>query len=262
MSMINVPVQVSFSSYVESGRYGATYCRALAEQLHGAMPSDASAAEKRSIKIVIDRAELVKAAISDREREAPARVQAQRQEFANAWSACLEITGGVARIEGQKGDDARALNDTLFVDGIAFVRLDTLAAWGEGQRVLDRITDEGLGKRLEGVVGKDVIAEMKRATDALGEAIGVGGAHRESATKAPLAELVASFARSVAAYARVLSSAVDEEDAASVARFVTAMAPIDAYRASRQGSSGAADPGPAAPSQVQPVVAPSVTTTA
>jgi hypothetical protein len=245
MTMIhNSPAPISFSNYVEATRFGAAYCLPVAQQLHTAMPPDASSDEKSAMKVVLERAELVKEAITDRERVGPARVRPMLLDFANAWSACAEILGGLARIEGQKGDEARVLSDAVFADGVAFVQLDARAAWGEGQRRLDRVADDALAKRLEAVVGKHVAVEMKRSTDALGAAIGVG-AHHEVPNVNVLGERVSSFARGVAAYARVLAARVDEDDVTSVSRFLAAMAPLDAHRASRRGTSE--EPAPSEP---------------
>lgn len=164
-------------------------------------------------------------------------------------------------MEGAEGDDARALSETLFVDGVAFVRLDARAAWSEGRRRLDRIDDEQLGKRLEKAVGKRVMTEMTRTTAALGESIGAGGTHRETPSKTTLAERVTSFARGVAAYARLMAAdVVDEEDAESVGRFLAAMAPLDEYRASRKGTvDESGDEAPVDPSLAAPTALTSVT---
>jgi hypothetical protein len=200
------------------------------------MPADASADEKKAMKLVVDSADAVAGVITERERAGVGRVRPMMLAFINAWSGGSEVLGGLARVDGQLGADAKAMSEALFSDGVSFVKLDATAAWFEGQRRLDRIDDESLGQKLAALVGEQLVTQMRTTTENLGNAIGVGAEHVELPSGTALAEKVAVFARAVAAYARLLSAKVDESDGDSVDRFRRAMAPLDDYRASRKGS--------------------------
>jgi hypothetical protein len=248
-------VLVEFASYVDAPRFGASYCRSVSRQLLNSMPGDATADEKKAMKIVIELADEVAGVITERERLGGAKVRTAMVRFANGWSASAEILGGLARIEGSVGADAQAMLDTVFADGVAFVKLDAQAAWSEGQRRLDRIDDEGLARKLASLVGEHVVTEVREGTASVGEAIGAGSTPRELPSKTALADCVAAFGRGVGAYARLVASRVVETDPVSVHRFKSALAPIDEYRASRKGSTDDDEDAP----EVVPVVTPVVT---
>jgi hypothetical protein len=236
--MSKAPVfPIQFASYVESARFGATYCGPVARRLLNSMPADASSDEKKAMKIVVDSADAVAGVITERERAGVGRVRPMMLAFINAWSGGSEVLGGLSRADGQLGADAKAMSEALFADGVSFVKLDANAAWFEGKRRLDRIDDEDLGRKLAALVGEQLVTQMRSTTVSLGNAIGVGTEQIEVPSKTALAEKVAVFARAVAAYARLLSAKVDETDGDSVDRFRKAMAPLDDYRASRKGSS-------------------------
>ena len=119
MSPTTFPVQ--FASYVESARFGATYCAPVARQLLNSMPADASTEEKKAMKLVVDASDAVAAVITERERAGVGKVRPTMIAFANAWSGGSEVLSGFSRVEGPIGADAKKLIETLFSDGVAFV---------------------------------------------------------------------------------------------------------------------------------------------
>jgi hypothetical protein len=228
-------VPVPYGVYVEVSRFAAMFVAAVAAQLHNAMPADASAEERGLMNVVLASADAVAVVLIERARLGVGRVRPAVIAFSNAWSACSEVLGGFARIEGPSGDDARMLVATLFHDGVGFVKLDARAGWAAGVRQLTRIDGEGLAPKLESIIGAAMLAHIRATTASLGNAIGAGPTHVDAPSSTALAEKVADFASDVAAYARLLAAKVDERDPASVARFLKAMAPLDEYRASRRG---------------------------
>ena len=87
------------------------------------------------------------------------------------------------------------MSEALFSNGVSFVKLDANAAWFEGQRRLDRIDDENLGRKLASLVGEQLVSQMRSTTLSLGNAIGVGEEHVEMPSTTALAEKVTVFAR-------------------------------------------------------------------
>ncbi|WP_146156421.1 hypothetical protein, partial [Enhygromyxa salina] len=81
---------------------------------------------------------------------------------------------------------------------------------------------------------------VRKAHFALGEGLGLD---EDSEAEAPaVGERVAALAEAIADYGRVLGGRVKKHDPASRARFITAMAPLDAHRARyRRGSTTSAD---------------------
>ena len=73
-----------------------------------------------------------------------------------------------------------------------------------------------------------------------------------------LAEALVRVSRAIGAYCRALMAETDQDDEASVARFMSAMAPIDAHRASSRGGTDE-DGAPEQPST--PVVPTTIPTT-
>ncbi len=230
-------------------RIGAQYAKPLARLLVNAAPSDLDADEKKAIKVVERIAAEVQEIFAERDRQSLARIRPERDAFVNQWTATVDALRAKARLPAEVGDTgprARAVLDSLFGDGAAFVRLDAYAAWFEGQRRLDRIRDEDLGAEIDRLIGAEMLSAARGATTNLGNVIGVGRTPRDAPTSASMAEMLTRFSRAVGAYTRLLAARVDEDDARSIERFRRAVTPIDEYRAMRGRDSDAPlEPAPA-----------------
>ncbi|AKF06988.1 hypothetical protein [Sandaracinus amylolyticus] len=228
-------------------RVGAQYAKPVARQLFNVAPDDITPDERKALRVVVAVGDDVQSVFAERDRFSSARLQPIRISFMNYWAALHGVLDAKARLGDAFGDEgarARAVLAAYFADGVSFSRLDAHAAWFEGQRRLDRMSDEETADEVEALAGAAVFAAVKAGTAAIGEAIGVGKATRASdvPSATALQETLAKFSRAVGAYTRLLAAKVDEEDAASIERFRRAVAPIDDYRAMRGKESGAGAP--------------------
>jgi hypothetical protein len=124
----------------------------------------------------------------------------------------------------------------FFPEGLSFTKLDAFAAWYEGDWRFQEIETHGLAEEITSLTGPDIFPAAKQATVALGDALGVGETPRDQPASRALQHKLAQFSRKVSSYLRLLSASVDEENEASVQRFLKAVAPIDQYRRARAGS--------------------------
>ncbi|AKF07500.1 hypothetical protein [Sandaracinus amylolyticus] len=116
------------------------------------------------------------------------------------------------------------------------------------------IAQLGLEAELDAMIGPEPRATARTSCDALREALGIGGAPRETPRSKALQEAMQAFSREVSRYARMLAADVDTTDPSSVERFRHAvMTPIDTFRSRRKREQPApADPssGPTAPTPI------------
>lgn len=259
MSILNN--EIPFHEYVRNVRSTATSAVALAIRLDHAAPGDLTTPQRGWLREVMKSAEEVKRVQSDRDRAGPARVRPLMLACGSDWGAIEERLIAAERISPEISDHgrrAKVLRATLLPDGISFVQLEAVPAWHEGSRRLDRIREENLTKELEEIVGKPYLEAVKKSTSELAEALGVGREPRNAPGTRALADALAKFGRSVGGYGRSLAADVDEEDPASVERFLKALQPVVDHRSAR-GSSGepeATDPEIVVNSQPTPAPAP------
>lgn len=237
-SMDNVSVRIA--AYITPIRIVSRKVMALATLLALALPSDASALLKKRMKSVGKAAKGVEAVQTARERGSPAKLQGPRLKFANAFGGLYEVLLAFGRIPAEispLGERASALATSLFPSGTAFTRLEAVEAWAHGKRLLNRIATEGLEPKIVDLVGPAFVMMIRDATRTLGEAIGAGADQTTTPSSRALSEAVASFQTAVSAYVRALAAEVDEGDPKSVARFFSAVSPIDELR-TRVNASG------------------------
>jgi len=230
-------------AYSDSVRVIADSAQGFTQQVFNAMPADADHAEKKKAEEMIASGHDVQVVVQGRQRAAPATVRAVLIKVNSAWAGAIEICTGKARTPAEISDvgpKAQDLLDRFFVEGVPTTQSTALEAWTASTSTLERLEKEGLMRTLEAIVGKEVVAHIRKATDELGEEIGTGEKKIEIPSPTALSEALARCGMKIAQYCRLLAAKVDEEDPASMARFFDAVAPIDAYRASIRGS-GASD---------------------
>jgi hypothetical protein len=251
-------IDVSFADYVRGVRTSAQGAVVLAARLEWAAPADITPDEKKALRLVKTIAEEVKEVLGDRDRLAPAKMRPLLLAFANDWTALHDALSAKSRVPSHvsnRGADAAMVVMSLFPDGVSFTQLEAEAAWVEGQRRIERIQHEHLAQRIETLVGDGFIEAIKNSTGILGNALGTGREKRTIPSTTALQETLVRFGKAVGAYARVLAWQVDEQDDASVHRFMAAMEPIDVHRSGqRDGSIDKSEPGtPAEGEGTQPV---------
>ncbi len=238
-------IDVSFADYVRGVRTSAQGAVVLAARLEWAAPTDITPDEKKALRVVKARAADVQEVLGDRDRLAPGKMRPLLVAFANDWSALYDALTAKARLPSHvsnRGPDAAMLSMSLLPDGESFTQLDAETARVEGQRRIARIHDEQLAPRIELLVGDGFIEAVKNSTGILGNALGTGRQKRTIPSTTALQEALVRFGKAVGAYGRVLAWQVDEEDEASVKRFLDAVEPMDVHRAAqRDGGTSSSD---------------------
>jgi hypothetical protein len=184
---------------------------------------------------------------SERERAAPARVRP-------LMLSCISVTTGLheslAARAGLPADidelaqRAAEIDASLFPNGVAFAKSDALRVWGENTRLLGRIHDEKLEHDLQQILGGVWVTAMTETTNALGEATGADGSAREPGPSSKaMSDALAKYRAAIGGYCRMLAGETDIDDEASVARYLAAMAPIDAHRAGHRAGASEGDTG-------------------
>lgn len=244
--------EIRFEDYVRGVRATCQTAPVLSARLEKAAPADITSDERKALRAVAALALEVQSVQSERDRLGPTRLRPLRAVFINDWSALYEGLGALARISpevSKNGPAAARIVDSLFPDGVAFLQLPSERAWSEAKRRLDRLDGEGLGERIEALIGKHFVEGAKRSTAQLADAIGTGKGALPVASGVSLSDALLKFQRAVAAYGRLLAAYVDESDEVSCRRFLAAMAPIDQHRATAARSGGGEAPEPEEPEE-------------
>jgi len=152
----------------------------------------------------------------------------------NGWSALYGRPESYAALPVErhpKALRAAALQNALFPDGLAFLRLPYAAEWAETKKRIDQIAREGWAAEIDALAGPEFLEEIGDLHDSYGKAIGVTAARPEAAQSAKVAEPLRGLARAISAYATQLVAAADVEDDASLHVARAALRPLDDHRA-------------------------------
>jgi hypothetical protein len=232
---------IPYYDHVRSPRCSAQSAAVLAARLVKAAPADVNPEQRAALVAVGLRAEEVAAVQSERDRLGPARLRPVLSLYANGWGALYEALLAAMRVPVEVSDRAarsQAIADSLFPEGISFVQLDAEAAWSEGNRRVDRVNHEGMKPALHELIGPDYFATAENVTAKLADAIGTGRAVLLSPSTTALQEALARFGRAVRDYGRQMVPSCNENDSASVERYLRAMQPIDQHRDTARSSGG------------------------
>ena len=246
-------IEIHFARHVVPVKVPASAAAPLAAKIASAAPGTLTPRQRKALRETARAAAGVQSVLDERDRTGPSRVRPVRSACINYWSALHEALGAAARVAGIDARGARAAEIalSLFPFGLEFTQLEGELLWSESKRRIERMEAEGLGEEIASIVGRTYVDAVKAGTAALAEAVGVGRTPRTVPSSTALAEALARFGRKVAAYGRAMAADVDVDDPASVARFLAAMAPIEAVRATRT----AAAPEPASPPEPAPTPA-------
>lgn len=152
--------------------------------------------------------------------------------FDGGWGGTFDMLRGLARFVGsEKAVRAQRLLDTLLHEGAGFLTSSYEAEWLHGKTLLTRIDKEGFAEELTALTDEIVLPYITSATNALGDALGLGDEDVDHPVTASMLDALEAQITAVAAYVRILAGETDEKDPASVARFLKAVAPIDRLRA-------------------------------
>ncbi len=236
--MTNKDTTQTITVYTSPTRFSARHCHALATELQNCAPADITATEREALDGVVLRADEVVELMKLRERTSPPATKTPRFALAGAWSGLHDGLNALRAIPSHVsavGAAAGQLAESLFPQGVAFVQSDARALWGHSTMMLERIDEESLAARIDALVNPAMLASVRHAHAALAEATRLSPGAAAIPSTRGLAETIGRFAFAVSAYARACSLKVDAFTPSTVARFVSAMAPIDTYRVTRDG---------------------------
>jgi hypothetical protein len=249
---------IQFSLYADGFRVKAHYAKPIERKLRHAAPRDIRPEEAARLDRVTETADAIKDTLSERDG-AEGGVKEALLLFIAAYTAMhdsLLATSNLPPSAGVRPAQAKQILVKYLPEGVSFTRASAPAAWSEGARRIERIEEAGLVDDVADLTGPDFFPAAKRATDALGDVLGVGDEARPTPSSTALQLRLREFSAAVAAYTRALAAAVDLDDDASVERFVRAVAPIDEYRVEGRVRESSDDesvtPAPAGPSADAP----------
>jgi hypothetical protein len=230
---VRAPVRVAFEDYVHGPRADAESATTFASQIDHASPSDLGTEGRKQLRLVTRTAAEVAAVLSERERNAPARVRPAMNGVIGAFSGLngtLLAKAGLPVDVNEDAERAGEIQALIFPAGVAFANADAPTVHGASTRLLARIADEGLQRDVDRIVGPEFLVAIRKATNELGEMLRARGEKKPLPSSTALADALSRFSRAIGAYCRALMAETDEDDEASVARFMSAVAPIDDRR--------------------------------
>lgn len=232
-------VAAAVATYTSNARFNTRHCMGLALQLQHAAPADLTKDEKKALEALVARAKEVDEVRKSRARMSPPALRAPRQSLVTAWSSIQTALNAFVALpsDAESRTEAMAVQSALFPEGLEFLSLDALAIWGHSRLLLERMTEEGLRPRVAALVHAEFLSALDEAFSNLGDQLGVAGASAPMPPRRALADAAARFSFAVGAYARALALHLDDTDEVGLARYLTALAPIDRVRITRGGTS-------------------------
>ncbi|HEU4405875.1 MAG TPA: hypothetical protein VFS43_11465 [Polyangiaceae bacterium] len=162
----------------------------------------------------------------------------------NAWSALYGRLESYARLPAEqapRAERAAGLLNTIFPDGLSFLKLPYASEWAESEKRLTKIDQQKLGSALDELAGPDFLTVLRAAHADYGAALGMTKALAAGPTPVSLAEPLREVTRAIANYTLKLCAMADDD--ASIAAVQNALRPLDEYRESTARRPTKAAPG-------------------
>ena len=199
-------------------------------------PVDLTADEKKALKAMVAARNVVEGVREERATWQPAKLRPVIARNATAWGGLSNVLAAKAglspEIAGDKPARAQALRDALFPDGgVPQLKLDADTSYLESRERIERIDREKLAHEVSAIAGSEHLDDVRASTEALGEAIGVGSSARVTLNSTAMQDALRHASHAVGLYGRQLLAKLDENDDASVKRFVDALAPLADHKA-------------------------------
>ena len=222
-----------FNKYSARQRMDSTSGALVGIRLIKAAPADRSVRLSGALEDVRAGTRGIQAVREERSRLLrPESLKPLDKIFDGGWGGTFDMLRGLARFVGsEKAVRAQRLLDTLLHEGAGFLTSSYEAEWLHGKTLLTRIDKEGFAEELTALTDEIVLPYITSATNALGDALGLGDEDVDHPVTASMLDALEAQITAVAAYVRILAGETDEKDPASVARFLKAVAPIDRLRA-------------------------------
>lgn len=244
------------SDYLPLPRLDAAAARSFGRMLLVLAPKKAGTDARAALELIHDRLE-------DLDTAWVAQAEVAKRLDVRPFDRRVDALFGVVRdrlenyrVLKESRDRTRALeiHETLFADGLAFLRMSFPQQHAEGERRLALVEKHDLRKDLEGLVGKPFVAELYEAQQEYGEALGITVPAEPEAETARILEPLRSVFEAIATYAVHLIS-LARADAKRTADVRRALSPIEKFRRTN-GVANAATPSPATAASPLPADAP------
>ncbi|MCB9599201.1 MAG: hypothetical protein H6720_02400 [Sandaracinus sp.] len=229
----------TITAYTTPTRFNSRHCMLVARHLASDAPATMTDLQKRALARVQDCARAVDEVRKERQRVAAPALRGPRNAMVGAWAALHGALGAVASVPREVSPlaaEAASLVATLFPEGVGLSSVDAAGTWTISRLLLERIREEGLRPRLERVVTPVLLTAVDAAFSELSVAVGAEGGRVRLPARRALFEATASFSYAIAAYARALSTTVDEAEPEDLATFRAALSAIDSFRIVRSAS--------------------------
>ena len=174
-----------------------------------------------------------------------------------AWSNLygrLVSYAALPEVEYPGAAKAAALVESLFPDGLSFLRLPYNQQWAESDKRLKQIESEGWKKDIDRLAGPEFLEHLKAAHEEYGAVLGLTRRAADPPEPRPLAELLRELRKAIGRYVLRLLALEDGDEEAN-ASIRKALRPIDELRAAnaarrRPGAEDdGAEPAPNAPAE-------------
>jgi hypothetical protein len=245
-------VTIDFANYVRGPRITASGGVVLGIRLLRSAPLDPTPAELAALARMRAAAMAVQDAVGERHRTSGSSLRPFDRRFDGCWAALHgRLVAWTRMLERPEAERALALLAKLFPNGLQFLVSSYEAEWFHSRMLLDRMHKDDLYDDVVELAGEPIVTGVEQAHAALGEALGLdgdvspdadAGASSGASSGLGVGESVLRLADAIANYGRILSGNVEIDDPDSRARFLRAVAPIDAYRARNRRSSSDGDP--------------------
>jgi hypothetical protein len=224
----------------------------LSVALLKAMPSPCTAEVRKSARRLRAATLALQQTWAQSDEKAP-RPDARPADVAldNAWSALFGRLESYARLPAEqapRAERASGLLDTIFPEGLSFLKLPYTSEWAESEKRLTKIDQQKLGPAVDELAGADFLTVLRAAHATYGEALGMTKARPVTAVPVGTAESLREVTRAIASYTLKLCAMADDD--ASTVAVRQALRPLDEYRsntARRLAKNSGEPPTPDAP---------------
>lgn len=194
------------------------------------------------------------------ERAAQGRSEDRRpydQALDGAWSCLHDRIDALSRLPADRYPtvtEAARLRQTLFAEGLSFLKLPYEAEWAESQRRLDLIASQGWDTDLQRLAGSEFLTEVKRCHKDYGEVLGITRPLSPMPLEVNLADGLRKLTAAITRYTVKLCASYDEDATAEWQKAVWgALRPIDELRATQARRASTDRPAPQpSPSEPSP----------
>ena len=250
-------VQLDIQPYVRAPRINAYSGLALTIRMLKAAPSDPDEAELEALIDMRDCGEALQAAIRALADAESLDLRPYDRRLDGGWASLHGHLAATARREGTpEAERAAELLTWLFPEGLAFLKTKFEHEWIHSRLLLERIAEQELEPELAKLANPSCLPYIQDAHAEFGRALGLAelaveevevveeqGETDESLLS--VGEALRELSEAIAAYTRTLAGRIRRKQPETYARFMAAVAPLDAHRAAhraRASSSVAGEP--------------------